>query len=151
MHHPSRPAILYMHYWPAAQFTPPFLNDEDLVDVLLKYYSIPTLSLKNAIHDLLLETPQLMDELWWPKPDDKIHPTCIGARYARLSQPCCSSSHAYRHLTRISPLPPPLPRNTFQGGRVGNPLMFMSRNCRDLLCSRGCGTRQHFRIEDSLA
>lgn len=85
--HPNRPGILYMHYWPAARFQPPFLNDEDLVDILLKYYGIPTLSLKNAIHGLLIETPQLIDEIWWPEPDDKVHPTCIGARHGITSLP----------------------------------------------------------------
>lgn len=78
--HPSRPGILYVHYWPAARFDPPFMNDEELVDVVLKYYGIPTLSMKNAIHSLVSDTPQLLDQFWWPAPDNKIHPTCIGTR-----------------------------------------------------------------------
>ena len=78
--HPSRPGILYVHYWPAARFNPPFMNEEELTDTVLKYYGIPTLSMKSAVHRLLSEQPQLLDQLWWPPPDPKIHPTCIGAR-----------------------------------------------------------------------
>ena len=53
------------------------------MDSLLKYYGIPTLSMRNALHGLLTQTPQLLDQLWWPAPDPKIHPTCVGARYAK--------------------------------------------------------------------
>lgn len=80
--HPSQPGMLYVHYWPAARFDPPFMNDEELTDTVLKYYGIPTLSMKAAMHRLLNEQPQLLDQLWWPAPDPKIHPTCIGARSA---------------------------------------------------------------------
>lgn len=47
------------------------------MDILLKYYGVPTLSMKNAVHGLLAATPALVDELWWPADP---HPTCIGAR-----------------------------------------------------------------------
>jgi len=26
--HSHRPGVLYLHYWPAAHFDPPFMNDE---------------------------------------------------------------------------------------------------------------------------
>ena len=58
------------------------MNEEELTDTVLKYYGIPTLSMKSAVHRLLTEQPQLLDQLWWPDPDPKIHPTCIGARSA---------------------------------------------------------------------
>ncbi len=80
--HPSRPGIMYVHYWPAARFQPPAMNDEELADNVLRHYSIPTLSMKNAVQELLAEKPQLLDQLWWPAPDPKIHPNCIGARSA---------------------------------------------------------------------
>ena len=80
--HPDQPGILYVHYWPAARFHPPFMNGEELIDTVLKHYGIPTLSMKSAVHQLLSEQPQLLDQLWWPAPDAKIHPTCIGARSA---------------------------------------------------------------------
>ena len=78
--HPSRPGILYIHYWPAARYKSFYDNDEDLIDAVLKYYAIPTLSMRNALHGLLTQTPELIDQLWWPAPDPKIHPNCIGAR-----------------------------------------------------------------------
>lgn len=96
--HSSRPGILYLHYWPAALFQPPFFNDEELVDNLLKYYGIPTLSMRNALHVLLTQQPQLRDQLWRPPPDDRIHPTCIGARWVFLlrGMTCCNQfNHAW--------------------------------------------------------
>ena len=47
--------------------------------------------MRNALHGLLTQTPELVDQLWWPAPDPKIHPNCIGARYAARAEASGSS------------------------------------------------------------
>ena len=53
-----------------------------LVQVVLKYYGLPSLSLRDAVFDELVQDPALVHELWPPK--FNLHPTCIGTRYGPL-------------------------------------------------------------------
>lgn len=74
------PGILYFHYWAPAKSHPGFLNDEDTINALLKYYSIPTISMRDALNTDLEQNPELLDKYWQPSPDPKIHPNCLGSR-----------------------------------------------------------------------
>lgn len=80
--HPAAPGLLYLHYWPAARPGAPSEAEEAVVDVVLGYYDVPTLSLRAALKEQLAAAPELLELLWKPPPDARIHPTCIGARSA---------------------------------------------------------------------
>ena len=49
------------------------------MEALLKYYSVPSLSMRSALHRLLSEQAWLVDQMWVAKDP---HPTCIGYAYA---------------------------------------------------------------------
>ena len=49
------------------------------MEALLKYYAVPSLSMRSALHRLLSEEAWLVGQMWVAK---DVHPTCIGYAYA---------------------------------------------------------------------
>ena len=82
----NRPALLYLHFCPFPLRMHYWEGAEDAIDVLMKFYGVPTLSMRNALHTMLETQPAMMDQLWRPiiqgQFNDRLHPSCIGTRYA---------------------------------------------------------------------
>ena len=75
----SAPALMYMHYHLFPQYRSYWEGAEGHIDTVMKYYGVPTLSMRNALHTLLDAQPALMDQLWRPL-GDRLHPSCVGAK-----------------------------------------------------------------------
>ena len=54
---------------------------EDKYNTMLTYYGLGSLSMRNSLHEVLLQQPELQNKIW---PPDDGHPTCLGTRYLVL-------------------------------------------------------------------
>lgn len=50
---------------------------EDKYDAMLTYYGLVSLSMRNSLHEMLVQQPELQTQIW---PADEGHPTCLGTR-----------------------------------------------------------------------
>lgn len=50
---------------------------EDKYDTMLAYYGLVSLSMRNSLHSMLLQQPELQTKIW---PVSDGHPTCLGTR-----------------------------------------------------------------------
>ena len=50
------------------------------VQAVVRYYGIPSLSLRQAIHTTLQQQPLLNTQFWWSPniSNDQLHPNCVG-------------------------------------------------------------------------
>ena len=71
---------------------------QDRMEALLKYYTVPSLSMRSAVHRLLSEQAWLVDQMWVAK---DVHPSCIGYAYA-LSRSLPVALHDAHSLQDLS-------------------------------------------------
>ena len=52
----------------------------------MRYYGVPSLSLRQALHAQLRQTPQLHTQYWWSPniSNDQLHPNCVGHKWVPL-------------------------------------------------------------------
>ena len=50
------------------------------LQAVVRYYGIPSLSLRQAMHTTLRQQPQLHTQYWWSAniSNDQLHPNCVG-------------------------------------------------------------------------
>ena len=76
----AKPALLYLHFCPFPRLRNFWDGAEDHIDVLMKFYGVPALSMRNSLHTMVDTQPALLDQIWWPMPSDRLHPTCVGTK-----------------------------------------------------------------------
>lgn len=75
---PTAPAIIYMHAWEGYRnHSNYYWGVEDKYDTILKFYGLPSLSMRNSLHYYLKQHPEMLWMIWteWDT-----HPTCLGTR-----------------------------------------------------------------------
>ena len=58
---------------------------EDKYQTILAYYKLLSASMRNSLHPMLIQRPELNAHIWPPLND---HPTCLGTRYSDFSLSC---------------------------------------------------------------
>ena len=85
---PSRPALHYLHvYQPSYMGHSFWLSAEMEIETILQYYSIPTVSARNALYELLVEGARGFTEA---EVHCGVHPNPLGHRCARGMTPTLS-------------------------------------------------------------
>ncbi len=75
---PSSPAVIVLHYWKPS-FGHFWATLEDEIDVIAKYYSLPSLSFRNTFYRAVAE--QLPGFRWEDFVPDQTHPNALGSQY----------------------------------------------------------------------
>lgn len=77
---PSKPALMYMHTWAGNRPKPVYYDGvEDRYTTLMSYYGVATLSLRNALNELVQRSEGLKARVW-PNERD-FHLTCVGTKF----------------------------------------------------------------------